>query len=148
METTFTYSTGTASFVAFDELALTHRLHDEGWWSDFTDELIEVNNGNMMSVSLHTDGIYEVRVIDKPLDNPGAISCYIRCISGALSLGPGEGVPSDGMGVAELRACTLLNVPPGNYVVSLAQIGPNKLAVSILPTDHEAINAFEWPQEL
>ena len=55
------FGTGTATLAVFDPACLEHRLDDVAdWWSDPTDEVAEINAGNVLFVATGSDGTYEV----------------------------------------------------------------------------------------
>lgn len=61
----FSFSTDTATLSIFDFISLNHRVNDTpDWWSIPSDEIDEINNGNVLFFNLGEDGDYFVEVVD------------------------------------------------------------------------------------
>ena len=149
--------TGTATLAIFDPACLEHRVDDEydDWWSDPSEEVAEINAGNVLFVSTGVDGAYDVSIFDAeqpaapvPID---AVHATLRCVSGQIYVGAGEEVPAGGLRPSTEHGGTLLTLAPGSYAVTVAHPVAGQLVVSIVATGVEAKNTFsdsprlEWP---
>ena len=142
----FTLTTSTASMCVFDPEALAHRQNDPpDWWSDFMEEIDEVNAGNVMIIGLGTDGSYETQ-IGTGVDSSGSsVTALIRNVSGCMFVGPGEEITGGGFQPSTLRNRTglFLDLEPSTYRVTVTKLPLQKLAVSLTKVDEDASNAFE-----
>ena len=117
----FTFATDTAVLCAFDPARLTHRLNDDAdWWTVPTEELLEVNQGNVVFLGLGTDGIYSVSIVTD-LSSPSTTT-NLKVESGRVFIGAGEEVTSAGLEPEGLRG-VFVTLPIGNYTVSASRKG-------------------------
>jgi len=148
------FKTDTATLVVFDPACLEHRLNDEfdDWWSDATEEVAEINAGNVLFVSTGADGTYEVSIFDT--EQPvltNTVHATLRCVSGHVYVGAGEQVPAGGIRPSTEYGGALLTLAPGSYAVTVAHPVAGQLVVSIVATRADAKNAFadspclDWP---
>ena len=147
METTIQFTTGTATICAFDPDAINHRLNDlDDWWSDPQDELEEVNKGNVLFVSLGSDGQYTVHLSCGQQHGPPAmVSARLRCPGGSLFVGPGEQVSAGGVGPNTKTGGMFIQIRPGNYSVALTRLSPLELEMRVDAIPDEARNNFDKP---
>jgi Family of unknown function (DUF6386) len=147
------FGTSTATLAVFDPACLEHRLDDVAdWWSDPTDEVAEINAGNVLFVSTGSDGTYEVSIFgtEQPV-LANTVHAKLRCVSGHVLVGAGEQVPSEGVRPSTQYGGTLLTLAPGAYSVTVAHPVAGQLVVSIVATHADAKNAFsdspslDWP---
>jgi hypothetical protein len=140
----FRFATDTATLAVFDPARLHHRLADGAdWWSIPTDELAEINRGNMLSVSTGSDGWYETEVfVGSVSDDPYHIEAFVACESGQIFVGPGEVIPSDGLSTTDEFGGHFLDITPGTYRVRVSRPGLWSLRVSLQPSDSPAENHF------
>ncbi len=142
-------ATSTAAIAIFDEACLDHRMNQPAdWWSDFMDEIDEVNKGNAIIVGLGTDGIYnvDVRVVETPKASTGKVVVgLLKNVSGRLYVGPGEEIVGGGYKPSTLRHPTgvFLDLPPATYRVSVTKGKQNDLSVVLLQVDEPATNSIE-----
>jgi hypothetical protein len=152
MTTQCRMTTGTATLAVFDPACLEHRLDDSAdWWSVPSEELVEINAGNVLFVSTGADGTYDVVVSDTDPSGTSAdkVCALLRCVSGNIYVGAGEEVPRP----STTYGGTLLTVQPGSYSVTVVHPVAGQLLVSIVPSHCAASNSFtasprvEWPPE-
>lgn len=113
----FKFVTDTSTLCVFDLECLKHRLDDDAdWWSIPSDELLEVNNGNVAFFDLADDGEFIVNLFDN-INNP-KFRTNLKVPSGKVFIGAGEEVTSDGLEPECIRGGTIIDLKPGNYVLS------------------------------
>jgi len=141
---TFSFATDTATIAVFDPELLHHRLTDSAdWWSIPTDEVAEINCGNMFSVSTGSDGFYETEVfVGSMPDDISHTEALIVCQSGRLFVGPGEVIPSDGFSTTDEFGGRFFSIAPGTYRVRVSRPSIWCLRVSVMPSDKPAKNHF------
>ena len=144
----FSFTTDTATLCVYDLGALKHRLSDDpDWWCLASDELAELNLGNVAFIGLGSDGRYSGKVLP-----PGSFipSCSVNlsCPSGSLFIGAGEEVTSDGLEATCLRGGMFLTVPPGAAVLQVAQNEDGELLVSVSAIHGSSSNSFDQPLRL
>lgn len=89
MNTSFSFSTDTATLAIFDLEAIRHRINDTpDWWSIPEDELDEINQGSIIFLELGSDGVYNVEIVDEVSDWDEAL--YMKVSSGNVFVGAGE----------------------------------------------------------
>ncbi|MFJ4434520.1 DUF6386 family protein [Pseudomonas sp. NPDC089395] len=89
MELEFTVVTDTATLAIFDLQAIRHRITDTfDWWSIQSDELFEMNEGNIAFLNLGEDGKYLVRVLNDITSPMGG--AFLKVPSGVVFVGAGE----------------------------------------------------------
>lgn len=142
MQKVFRFTTSTATFCAFDPKSLEHRLNDPpDWWSDYFEEIQEVNSGNIMIVGLGGDGTYDVLFTDDPSGSGKSVSARIRCDSGILFFGPGEDITSGGLEPMSRNTTGIfLDYPPGTYEIVVKKISDVEISVSVHKVEGEANN--------
>jgi len=147
MDMTFRFTTDTASIAVFDVQALQHRLDDRAdWWSLPSEELLELNRGNLVIVGLGVDGTYSCHVHDGPLQgHSNAVSARVRCISDRLFVGPGENIVGGGLTPALEFGGAFVQVGPGNYLVQIQLNGPDEVEVAINSVEGSGDNSFTEP---
>jgi len=88
MSIEFSVVADTATLAIFDLKAIRHRVSDSfDWWSIQSDEISEMNEGNIAFLNLGEDGRYKVKVEDSLLDPSGGI--YLKVPSGRVFVGAG-----------------------------------------------------------
>lgn len=132
----FDLFTSTAAVCVFDPEVLLHRLNDPAdWWSDFMEEIDEVNAGNIMIVGLGTDGRYGTTIgaNEQVSETENSVSSLIRNMSGKVFVGPGEEVLGGGYQPSTLRHRTgvFLNLEPSSYRVTIAKLAKDELVISL-----------------
>lgn len=140
----FGFATDTATVAIFDPARLHHRLTDSAdWWSIAADEITEINQGNMLSVSTGSDGFYETEVfVGSAPDAAFYTEALVVCESGQFFIGPGEVIPSDGLSATDEFGGQFISVTPGTYRVRVSRPSSWSLRVSLLPSDSPAQNHF------
>ena len=142
-----TIATDTATICVFDPERVQHRLNDRpDWWSVRSEELKELNNGNIMIVNVFADGYYKLYVHNGPVTSSGrAVSAKIACASGVLFVGPGEEITG---GQSRPRRGLFIHRTPGTYRITIAERFPvdseddYHLEIGIEPTDENPENSF------
>ncbi len=143
-----TFVTDTASICVFDLARLRHRLADDAdWWSVSEEELDELNKGNVMFVSLGRDGLFEVHHVDE-LPVAPVVQCRLAVAGGRVFVGAGEEVTSDGLEPECVRGGAFLDLPAGVYLVKVARLGLDKIALSFSRVDGTPENHFAHPLRL
>ncbi len=142
--TVFGFTTDTATIAIFDPARLQHRLTDSAdWWSIPADEIAEINQGNMLSVSTGSDGFYEIELfIGSSSDYAVHTEALVACESGQIFIGPGEVIPSDGLLTTDEFGGRFITLTPGTYRVRVSRPSSRSLGVYLLPTDSPAQNNF------
>ena len=121
MAAEFSVITETATLAIFDLAAIRHRMSDTfDWWSIQSDEIYEMNEGNIAFLNLGEDGKYLVKVL---AELPNALgSIFLSIPSGSLFIGAGEDTAGGGMepdgSDAIQGAC--IAFAPGNYQMGFA----------------------------
>jgi hypothetical protein len=145
--TTTKFGTDTATIAIFDPAALIHRCEDDAdWWSVPSDELLEINQGNVLFVALGADGGYEVEVyrnIGESEATSKYISANLKVLSGCIYIGAGEQVPAGDFGPETTYGGTLIYAERGSIEVRVYSPVPGKLIVEYDSIDNEAKNEFE-----
>jgi hypothetical protein len=142
--------TDTATLAVFDPERLRHRLADScDWWSVPEDEVQEINAGNLFTVALGSDGVYQVTVhlYDERPDLP-ALSGLIRCDSGEVFIGAGEQIPGDGLEPDLSFGGLSLGAAVGSYRVWVGRRDTFEIDVWLEGTEAEAHNAFSHSPRL
>lgn len=144
MSRDFSFVTSTASIAIFDPLVLKHRKgHQADWWTDWTQELDELNAGNLIVVGLGGDGKYEVVFDEATRGNMHQVSALIACRSGNVFIGPGEDITGGGLEPVSRRTSgQMVAANCGTLRVTLAKAG-NRLSLSLLRVESEAMNSFD-----
>jgi hypothetical protein len=141
----FEFVTDTATFCVFDFAALKHRLHDVGdWWSVPSDEVEEVNRGNVAFVGLGADGQYLVRVTDE-MPSGKRVSVNLNVPSGRVFIGAGEEVTADGLEPECVRGGAIIVVDPGTYRLLVCRSGEHEIILHLSKHDGSAENAVGEP---
>ncbi len=146
--------TDTATLVLYDLSQLKHRMDDGyDWWSDPTEEIGELNRGNVLFVGLNEDGAYEVNIINGAnedlvvTDHEAESECIVvqatlKNSSGRFFIGPGEAVTSEGEEPEESIAGHFFNVKPGSYQVRISSEG-KKIEIRLKTVDDFVENNFD-----
>lgn len=132
-------STDTATLCLFDLSRLKHRKTDTAdWWSIPSDELAEVNAGNVLFLNVGADGSYDVELTtEAPLQG---IIAEFAVPSGRFFIGAGEDATGGDVEPDTTWGGAFIDVPPGNYQCGLARVGET---ISIaLQAGGEGRNAF------
>ncbi|WP_079228075.1 DUF6386 family protein [Pseudomonas putida] len=115
----FTVVTDTATLAIFDMQAIRHRVADTfDWWSIQSDEILEVNAGNIAFLNLGEDGKYQVKIVDQ-LEAPSG-GVYLKVPSGRVFIGAGEDTSGGGLepdGSDSVQG-EFYDVEAGNYLMS------------------------------
>lgn len=91
----FDVVTDTATLAVFDLQAIRHRTSDTfDWWSIQSDEISEMNEGNIAFLNLGADGRYQVKVVDSLVAPSGGV--YLKVPSGQVFIGAGEDTSGGG----------------------------------------------------
>lgn len=124
------FHTSTATAVVYDLESLKHRLDDDvDWWADPKAEIDEINLRNVLIVGLGFDGFYDVDVVE---EGSGTQSYSLRFPSGKIFIGPGEVMTGGGDEPDESCSGIFLNVPAGDYRVSISK-ADDRLLVGLIP---------------
>jgi len=140
----FRFTTDTATVAVFDPARLSHRLTNSAdWWSIATEELAEIDHGNMLSISVGSDGSYDTEVFEGVApDDSANIEALVVCESGRLFIGPGEVIPSGGLSTTDEFGGMFFDAKPGTYRVRVSRPSFRSLRVSIVPFNGPAENHF------
>ena len=144
MLVSFSFPTDTATLAIFDPARLRHRLDDDAdWWSVPADEVAEINAGNLLSVSVGTDGHYHAKVsfAAAPAGSQH-VTAVLACESGQFFVGPGEVIPSGGCPTTAEFGGGFIAVTPGFYAVQVARPEFAELHIFFQPTAAPAQNSF------
>lgn len=142
-ECSFILTTSTASVCIFDPDCLRHRVKDApDWWSDYSEEIIELNRGNAMIVGVGSDGSFNTLIGRVPHEDVRSVSALVQCRSGQFFVGPGEEISGGGFEPRTLtnRTGIFLNLAPSAYQVTVAKLSSRKIAISIELKDGAARN--------
>ena len=145
-ECKFTLTTSTASVCIFDPECLSHRVDNQpDWWSDFMEEIDEINKGNVMIVGLGVDGTYEATVDGANDDSCESVTALVRCRSGCFFVGPGEEITGGGFEPATLnnRTGIFVDLTPSTYRVTVAKRHSNQISIGFELEDGDASNCVE-----
>lgn len=146
--TPFSFNTDTATLCIFDPIRLKHRLNDDAdWWSMPSDEIAEVNKGNVVFVGLGTDGKFTMRFVDS-LRDAHVVKVRLSVDSGRVFVGAGEEVTSDGLEPECLRGGAFLDVSSGVYMVSLSRTGSKTLEFSLTKVEGSPENSITHPLKI
>ncbi|MCO7058155.1 DUF6386 family protein [Pseudomonas juntendi] len=92
----FDVVTDTATLAVFDLQAIRHRTSDTfDWWSIQSDEISEMNEGNIAFLNLGADGRYQVKIVDNLVAPSGGV--YLKVPSGQVFIGAGEDTSGGGL---------------------------------------------------
>lgn len=112
----FKFVTDTSTLCVFDLECLKHRLDDDvDWWSIPSDELSEVNNGNVAFLGLGGDGEFVVKMVDR-IENP-KVRTNLKVPSGKVFVGAGEEVTADELEPECVRGGSFIDLKAGNYIL-------------------------------
>jgi hypothetical protein len=112
----FKFVTDTSTLCVFDLGCLKHRLNDDvDWWSIPSDELSEVNNGNVAFLGLGGDGEFVVKLVGS-IDNP-KFRTNLKVPSGKVFIGAGEEVTADELEPECVRGGSFVDLKAGSYVL-------------------------------
>mgnify|MGYP000956424141 CR=1 FL=1 len=138
-------ATDTASICIFDTERLKHRVNDDAdWWTVDTDILGEMNEGNVLIVDVGSDGYYLLNIHDGAIESKkNSIFSRINCPSGRLYIGPAEYVTSAGLEPDSEISGIFLSLDKGNYFVTVAEVAPYEIEVSLKTIAEAAVNTFE-----
>lgn len=143
---TFNLVTSTATVCIFDPRRLEHRVNDSpDWWSDYMEEIEEVNRGNVMIVGLGRDGSYSASVGTGIEPHGNSVTALLNNESGHVFIGPGEEISGGGFEPTTLRYRTglLLDLEPATYRVTVAKHKAIELSVQLVKVDLKATNSIE-----
>jgi hypothetical protein len=143
----FSFVTDTATLCVFDVTQLKHRLQDDAdWWSVPSEELLEVNKGNAVFVSIATDGKFAVRVMDDLLVGGTIVRAHLNVASGRVFVGAGEEVTSEGLEPECVRGGAFLELSPlGTYLVEIRRSGIDSIDLYFAHVSGSAENQFHQP---
>ncbi len=140
------FGTDTATIAVFDPSALIHRCEDDAdWWSVPSDEIAEINLGNVLFVGLGADGVYDVdiyRTIGESGIDSDYVSANLKVLSGCIYIGAGEQVPAGDFGPETTYGGALIYAERGNIEVRIYRLSANKLVVEYDSITKEAKNVF------
>jgi len=141
MVSEFTVVTDTATLAIFDRQAIRHRVADTfDWWSIQSDEILEVNAGNIAFLNLGEDGKYQVKIVDQ-LEAPSG-GVYLKVPSGRVFIGAGEDTSGGGLepdGSDSVQG-EFYDVEAGNYLVSY-KVEREAICLAFSPSS-KSTNAF------
>lgn len=115
----FAVITDTATLAVFDVQAIRHRVADTfDWWSIQSDEILEVNAGNIAFLNLSEDGKYEVNIVDQ-LEAPSG-GVYLKVPTGRVFIGAGEDTSGGGLEPDDSDSVQgeFHDIEAGNYLMS------------------------------
>lgn len=119
MSIEFSVVTDTATLAIFDLQAIRHRMSDTfDWWSIQSDEISEINKGNIAFLNLGEDGRYQVKIEENLSDPSGGI--YLKVPSGRVFVGAGEDTSGGGLEPDDSNAVQgeFISLETGSYYMS------------------------------
>lgn len=135
MNREFTVITDTATLAIFDLQAMRHRMTSTfDWWSIQSDELLEINEGNITFLKLGEDGKYVVRVVDD-LRNPVG-GAFLKVPSGVVFIGAGEDTTGGDLEPDDSDAVqgAFIELTIGSYYIKFG-IDNEAIYLAFLPSD-------------
>ncbi|VAW74549.1 hypothetical protein MNBD_GAMMA12-237 [hydrothermal vent metagenome] len=113
----YKFVTDTSTLCVFDLSCLKHRLEDDvDWWSIPSEELAEVNLGNVAFLGLGSDGEFVIEIMES-ISQP-IVKTNIKVPSGKIFIGAGEEVTADELEPDCVRGRGFLSLEAGNYILS------------------------------
>jgi hypothetical protein len=133
--------TDTSTICIFDLEAIRHRVNDApDWWSISSEELDEMNRGNVAFLGVGRDGDFEVTVEDSLRESD--VSVLLRCPSGKVFIGAGEEVTAGGLEPECVRGGAFISLKPASYRLDICKVSSYQLSISFTPVNVDSINRF------
>jgi hypothetical protein len=136
------FTTDASLMVVFDLLNLKHKINDEfDWWVYDEDAVIEINVANVSFLNLHTDGPYDIELINEP-DGLNYIQS-LSLKSGNIFIGAVEEITSESEEPDCTRGGFFYETSPGNYLLH-ANLNGRTISLCLEPsTQSTQLNCFQ-----
>lgn len=136
-------NTDTATVTVFDLAAIKHRISDApDWWSIASDEIQEVNSGNIAFLGLGQDGSYKVNIVNDIDEDFGTV--YLQFPSGQVFVGAGEDTTGGDLepDSSDVVQGEVISFHPGHYMMKFKKID-NVLELAFHPSENNNNNLQE-----